>query len=248
MDENSAFLQRLDREFAKYPEFPKEVRDWIVNAIRAKVRSEFLRRLQEFPQGMISDLDGFFKLMRQILNCDNKSLMRGTDFDSADLDRERFHAMLAELRGVGFLHDQGFVGLKLLPAPPKRRGADMIGSFKNVSFAIEVACSSRSAYRRCGHERRSLDLIEWVVDKFSEKVEQLRQTATERGCAGCALVVVLDSSPAKERDTQWEYLQALREVWQRVGEPQHTHLALVTGMVGCFGLDDCVFPPWPANR
>jgi len=222
--EDTMFVQELQSEFEKYPEFPKEVRDWIIKAIKADVQSDFLQRLQESPVEMISDLDTFFKLMRQVLDTDNDSIVRGTDFHSADLDRERFHAMLAELRGVGFLHDQGFVGLKLLPAPPKRRGADMIGSFKNMSFSIEVACSSRSAYRRCGHERRSFDLIEWMVDKFPEKVEQLQQTAAERGCARCALVVVLDSSPAKETDTRREYLQALREIWQRVGKPQHTHL------------------------
>jgi hypothetical protein len=239
----------LAPELAKYREFPKEVRDWIVNATRAKVRSEFLGRLQESPQGMISDLDGFFRLMRRILDCDNKSLMRGTGFDSADLDPERFHAMLAELRGVGFLHDQGFVGLKLLPATPKRRGADIIGSLGNTRFAVEVLCSSRSAYRWPGHKRRSSDLIEWIVDRYLEKVGQLNQTAAEESCARRALVVVLDSRLAKDTETRLEYAQVLGQVWHRLAQPQNTHLALVTGRVACFGfgLDDCVFPPWAGN-
>jgi hypothetical protein len=248
MDEDSTFLQRLETEFARYPEFPEEVRDWVINAIQAKKSSWLLTMLQENPDNTIKSLDDFFGLMRQILKCDNKSLMCGTDFNSADLDPERLDAMIAELRGVGFLHDQGFADIKLLSASQKERGADIRATHMGTRYAVEVVCSSRTAYRYPDHKRRSSDLIEWIADKFHEKQDQLNQTAVEEGCAKRALVVVLNSYPALQLETRHEYIHILTETWNRLKKPQAVHLAIVTGMVKSgVGLDDCVFPGWSAN-
>jgi hypothetical protein len=247
-DEHSVSLRMLETEFAKYPELPKEIRDWIINAIQAKKSSWLLTMLQENPDTTVKNLDGFFGLMRGILKCDNKSLMQGTDFNSEDLDPERFDSMIAELRGVGFLHDQEFVDIRLLTASQKQRGADIRATYNGVGYAVEVVCSSRNAYRYPDHVRRSSDLIEWIVDRFHEKQEQLNQTAIEEGCPKRALVVILNSYPALQLETRHEYIKILRETWNRLKKPQDVHLAIVTGMVKSgVGLDDCVFPAWSAT-
>ncbi len=249
MDEQGAFLEGLETEFAKYPELPKEVRDWIINAIQAKKSSWLLTMLQENPDSTVRSLDGFFGSMRQILKCDNKSLMRGTDFNAADLDPERFDAMIAELRGVGFLHDQAFADIKLLSASRRERGADIRATHMGTRYAVEVVCSSRTAYRYPDHKRRSSDLTEWMLARFREKVDQLNQTTIAEGCARCSLVVVVNSYPALQLLNRNEYIEVLREVWNRLGKPDDTHLAIVTGMVTLgVGLDDCVFPPWSGNQ
>lgn len=245
MNEDDYFLQRVAAEFQKYPEFPSEVRDWILKAIAADVHSQFLGRLQESPHEMISGLNAFFEVMRQILNCDNKTLAWGTDFDSDDLDPERFDAMIAELRGVGFLHDEGFSGIRLLSGSRERRGADIVAANCGTWYAVEVACSSRNAYRYPDHKRRSSDLKQWIVDTFYEKQEQLTQTAERESCCMRALVAVMNSYPALPLLTPPEYLSVLKEVWNQLGKLEDVRLAVVTGMIVLgYGRGDCVFPPW----
>jgi hypothetical protein len=248
MHEDSVRLEKLEAELAKHPDLPEEVRDWIVKAIRAGVNSEFLQELQEYPRDVISRSGGFFKKAREILRSDNRSLVRGTDFDSADLDPERFDAMVAELRVVGFLNDQGFTGIRLLAATRRQRGADIVAICRDTRWAVEVVCSSRAAYRYPDHKRRSSDLTEWIVDKFREKEEQLNWTALNQDCAKCALGIVLNSWPALPLLNRNGYMKTLREAWTRLGKSQDAHLAIVTGMVTLgVGLDDCVFPPWSGD-
>jgi hypothetical protein len=249
MGKDTSFLEKLQNEFEKYQDFPQEVREWIIGAIKKGVSCDFLQRLRESPHDTISNLDGFFEFMRRILRCDNRSLTRGTDFDSADLDPERFDAMIAELRAVGFLHDEGFVNIRLLAGAQETRSADAVALYHGTRCAVEIACSSRKAYRYPDHNRRSSDLIEWMVDKFHEKEEQLNQTAAKEGCPIRALVTVLNSYPALALLTPGEYLDVLRIAWDRLGKLQDLRLALVTGMVVLgHGLGDCVFPPWSGDQ
>jgi hypothetical protein len=243
VNEQSTPIQRLKAEFKNWPQFPKEVHDWIIRAIEVGVQSDFLQKIQKSPADTIADLNAFFRLMRQILNTDNKSIMQGTDFDSADLDPERFDAMIAELRSVGFLHDEKFTGVRLLPQTRKQRGADILAFYGRTQYAIEVACSSRNAYRYPDHKRRSSDLVDWIINKFHEKEEQLRQTAKKEGSSRLALIVVLNSWPALPALTPVDYHSLLEVAWDSLNQPQDVHLAIVTGMVG-LGHGDCIFPLW----
>jgi len=241
----SSFHSRLDTEFKKHQLIPIEVRVWIMKAVKEKKNFEILKTLEASPEDFIIRLDSFFEKMMQILNCQSERLVQGTDFNANDLDPERFDAMIAELRAVGFLHNETFTRIKLLPAPRKERGADIVAVYKGVSYAVEVVCSSRSVYRYPDHKRRSSDLTDWIVNKFQEKETQLKRTAEKQKCEKSTLVTVLNSYPAKSLLNRDGYSRVLREGWLTLDKPQDIHLAIVTGMITSgVGLDDCVYPAW----
>jgi hypothetical protein len=43
VNEQSTPIQRLKAEFKNWPQFPKEVHDWIIRAIEVGVQSDFLQ-------------------------------------------------------------------------------------------------------------------------------------------------------------------------------------------------------------
>lgn len=164
-------------------------------------------------------------------------LLKGLDFEANDLAKERFEALLAELRMIFWANHVGMVDIM----PIKRKGepsADIIAKLNDEKYCIEVFCSPEDYYRWPEHIKKRNDLVEYYIKKAGEKKKQLESCDAEHKI----LALVLNSSPALQLLDRDDYLAILTEVHEKLGWGKKHFFALITGMVSFIGADDVVYP------
>ena len=237
IEAKTRLLQQIDTWPHIYPSIPASVALHARGIVRDGVSCSLLRSLVEEPAKTPAALNSFFQSAGAILGLTGEPLVRTADWHPKDLDLNRFDAMIAELRTVVWLSEEGFCDIRLLRSEGQKR-ADGTAHKAHTKYAVEVACVT--GWRPPSHDRRSQDLKQVLLDKYDEKKSQLDTTAARQGCQSRVLVCVFVGLDQTAMITRQEYLeQGLKPAWYELGAPTDTHLAVIA-----HPSDNCVFPPW----
>jgi hypothetical protein len=202
--------------------------------VSKSIPCSLLRSLQEELDLTCKALDRTFGRAAEILDASPEEVVQATDWSPNDLDPNRFDAMLAELRAVVFLDDEGFSSNRLLPSMREKK-ADGTATRGDNKYAIEVAC--------CTTFKHPPYLAPFITSKYEQKKDQLRATAEVEHCHGSVLVLVFVDLSQTALVTREDYLdRGIKPAWCKLRLPTNTHLGVVA-----HPSDNCVFPPWPSD-
>lgn len=223
-----------------YRHIPRAVIQYMCEIAGSGVPCQVTTALRDHPSKTLRRLDRLFEQVGAILGETDDKLLAMTDWDPRDKEPTRFDAMLAELRTVRFLDEEGFHEIMLLPSRRAER-ADGTARRGAARYAFEVVCPNRDHFRWPGHSVRRQDLVDYVVERFRAKKSQLETTAEEEDCQTVVLVSVLVEEGVNALMDQEEFRNdVLEPAWRLLGEPLHTHVVII----GKWRADHTVFPAW----
>ena len=177
------------------------------------------------------------------MGCSKNELLHSTDFNYKDLDPTRITSAFAEIRGINFLKQEGFVRIRPIKASSEK-SSDIVADRDGIRYAVEVA---NSIYNAC--ERFSPDQIKrWLINRLigEGKSAQLDATASHFTHARRVFICIVDTAAKVALQTNAEFLEATKMAWQEAGHDPLLHVCIVTGREALGdGRDDSVFPPWP---
>jgi hypothetical protein len=230
-------LQQIDKWQTSYPNVPQSVARHARKVVSRGIHCSLLRSLTEEPSKTPRAVDSLFRRAGAILGLTANQLIAGTDWHPNDLDSNRFDAMIAELRTVVWLSQEGFSDIRLLRSRGQTK-ADATAQRARTKYAVEVACVS--GWRYPGHDQRSHNFPQLLQDKYREKKSQLEATAAEYGCESRVLVCVFVGLAQTAMVTREQYHEeGIKPAWYKLGGRLDTHLAVIA-----HPSDICVFPPW----
>lgn len=232
-------------------ELPQKIKAHCRLQLQKGTDSSLWRALREDSARTISGMGGLLSAIGKILALEPAQLLDAADFQSQDARPERLEAAFAELRAVGFLHNQGFLNLRLLKAKNGAKRADIVGSKDGVLYSFDVWCSS-SLFERAiepitilddpDHPRESnTTLAPILISKYAEKTSQISATCAEFTCARHGLIFVVNSPDAVRFNNSDDFIQCLRSIFTALGQPVNWHFGIVTGTQN----GDVIFPLWP---
>lgn len=232
----------LDRSV--YPAIPKKLWEYYERILVDRPSHRLVEATQR--QGVDKTwraINEIFVLACQATRLSSDELFELLGFKNNDLDSANFQSMLGVLRAINQLGQFGFTDVEPLPPKKSRREADFIAGRGGERYAIEVFRSSETAFRAVGHEVPCLDLAGYIEGRVNEKIKQVSSTIQTHNCDAGAIVVVLDSQPAKALSSAAELQQMVDEVMQRLVTLSKTYLIVFTGMADEYGRDEYVCCP-----
>jgi hypothetical protein len=230
-EDQDRLLEVVDRWGQDCPHIPRSVTKHARVVVSKSIPCSLLRSLREDPGLTSNALERTFRRAGQILDAMPEEVVQATDWSPNDLDPNRFDAMLAELRAIVFLDDEGFSSIRLLASKGHKK-ADGTAMRGETKYAVEVAC--------CTTFKHPPELAPFVAGKYNDKRDQLEATAQVERCDGSLLVLVFVDLSQTALVTRNDNLEAgIKPAWQESGLPMTTHMAVVAHPD-----DNCVFPPW----
>lgn len=228
---------RIHEALANGPQLPSELVEHIELCLKEAPNNRLVRALIEHPEETVKALHRLIRRAANVLGCSESEALRRADFNKHDLDQSKFDAVLAELRGVVYLKDEGFQSIRLFKADRQVRRADGSAIWKGERVIFDVVCSTEDA----SNSRRQL--ARHIASKYGEKHEQLSSNTPRDKAQLSLLICVLNTSSVKWDHGHRELLVCLKEAFRLAESPPDTHFAVVTGdqMLGQEP-DDCVYP------
>jgi len=233
----------LFSDTSRYPYIPKALSSYIEGCVAKKLNNRLVNAVQGKKTKVFENVNRMFELASDATGLTPDELLRRTDFNDSDMSPTRLDSAFAEIRTINYLKEQGFVHINLLQAG-KHKKADILATFKDIEFAIEVVNSIFSANKRV----EPLQLKDWLIGRASsdEKTEQLEQTSKETSVSHTILIGVVDTFFSVVFNTHNDYCDAAKLAWEELNREKGFHVAFVTGREALgYGRDDCVFPELP---
>lgn len=200
------------------------------------LQEAFARQGEEFTRRAI---DALFQRACENTGHNRDELLSLLSFDSSNQDADMLQSMFAVMRTINILDDIGFKGIKPLPATKIRKEADLLASWTDELFAIEVFRANERTWRFPGYKCE-----EYIARRFTdEKKFQLEATVTKYDCNKSLLVIVFDSDSKALLETR-ELEEVVWQAYVASGLPVKTHFLLFTGtQTPGVGNDYAIWPP-----
>ena len=226
---------------------PGSVKEYCEGVMKSGAGSSLKNALKSDAAKVLENIGLLLARGGDILGCSKEEVLFATGFNKNNKAPERFESALAEIRAVNFLHDEGFVGLMLIGAGPKK-SADISGVKDGRKYVFEVCCLTRSndhayaAYLFDGlgavtaaSGKKPADYLEL---KYDEKLVQVNSSRKECGCERGGIFFVIDpyNFAAFMDDAGLKGLAA--ELYARKSRSRHVHVCLISGGSAA------VFPGW----
>jgi len=228
------------RDRARFPNIPSTLVDYVERLRQRGRTNRLLDALGADPEKTCGAIDAMFRTAASATRLHPNEILRRTDFHYRDIDPTRLEAAFAEVRGINWLHHQGFVEIEPL-AMSSSRSADIIAILHGDIYAVEIA---NSIYEATGRILPK-DLSRWLIGRVrgEKKTHQLESTSKQAGCTKRMIIGVVDSYGPVVWDTYQEFSAAAKLAWQELGTDPDLHVSFVTGREALgYGLDDAVYP------
>jgi len=235
----------LFSDISRFPYIPKILSSYVETCVANKLSNRLVEAVLGERTKVFENINRMFQLASEATGLTPDELLRKTDFNSRDMSPTRLDSAFAEIRTVNYLKEQGFESIKLLKAG-KQKKADILATFRDIEFAVEVANSIFSADKRV----EPFQLRDWLVGRASSdgKTGQLDKTSEETSASRTILVGVIDTFFSIVFNTHNDYCEAAKLAWEELNGEEGFYVAFVTGRDAMgYGPDDCVFPDLPNN-
>ncbi len=233
------------RDKVRFPNIPSTLVDYAERLRQVGRSSRLLDALRRDPEKTCAAIDAMFRTAASATCLHPNEILRRSGLDNRDLDPTRLEAAFAEVRGINWLHHQGFLEIEPI-AGSSSRSADIVAVRHGDIYAIEIANSIYEATGRI----LPRDLSRWLIGRVhgETKTHQLEFTSMRAGCTKRMIMGVVDTHGPVVWDTYQEFSAAAKLAWQELGSDPDFHISFVTGReaVG-YGLDDAVYPPLNSN-
>ena len=226
---------------------PASVKEYCAAIIRNGVSSSLKDALKTDAAKVLENIDRLLTMGGDILGCPKEEVLFTTGFNKNNRAPERFESALAELRAAVFLHNEGFTGLKLIGAGPKK-SADIFGVRGGQKYVFEVCCIQTAS------ELASVDYIvdssgsptptsgkkpvDYLEVKYDEKLGQVNSSRKEYGCERGGIVFVINPYNFIVFIDDADLKELAGELYARKQKSRFVHVCLLSGGRAA------VFPAW----
>jgi len=207
-----------------YPSIPKSFLEYM-KKLHSKTDKKLYKKLLDVE--VLKDIESKFKNGSKITNLTPKELLGKIDFKLNDLTETGFDSVIAELRVIHLLDEKGFQDIRPVKAQKVPR-PDIECQRKNSTFSVEIFCSPNTSNR--------WNLKKYYIGKANQKKKQIDNGNGENKL----LMLVLNSSPARELQSAEDYSNTLKDV---LSELQTLYLWEGDYFLGIMTSGDCVFHP-----
>jgi len=247
------FLVKVKKELCKYSNIPKNLGDYITEAIKKDEEEHLLPAIFKGNERKVvwERIDNRFKKASNITKLSPVKLLKALDFHSKDTFLGRIDAVLAELRTIFFLSDLNLYDIIPLKAK-NEKSADFIAKGNLHIYAIEVFCKISKKLRENlnyieiirEHSTTEFDLLQHYISRANEKKLQLDNTAEKYLCDKKIMVMVLDDLSILGSLTYYEYPEILEKISTELDWGSNYHFAIVTGVttLGIDIVEDVIYP------
>lgn len=249
---NQNILSTIKYELHKFPDIPKDLCDYIINAAKKNAKEKLLPVISDKKSRamVLSKLDNQFKKASYITNLPPSTLLKALDFHSKDTSLGRIDAIFAELRAILFLNNMNFKNIIPLKANKNKQCTDFLAHKNSDLFAIEVYCRCSKELKNSQNEgvidpnNADDELFQQYVSIAQEKKSQFENTEKNYLCNKKLMVMVLNDPNIWGLLVYHEYYEILKRIVVELNWGNKYYFAIVTGVADLMNnqIDDIVYP------
>lgn len=218
-------------DVAAYPSIPPAIWSYYRKLLYAKPSHPLVRAIKNQGESPTwKAIDELLKIAGDNTGLAPQGLLKVVGFNENNLDNSHIQAVFGVLRTINMLCNLGFTKPRPLPAKKSTRECDLLAEYNGARYAIEVFRSSEAAYRFPNHKDPARNLQSYITRRHKKKRTQLAATMKAYNCSKALLIVVMDSSPAKQLTRSDEWDEIARSAYHTMGSPTDTHLLIFTGL------------------
>jgi len=249
------YLLKIKKELSKYQNIPKDLYNYIENAIKKDAKEHLIPVITNKKERKIvlDNIDNLFKKASNLTKLSPVDIIKALDFHTKDTGLARIDAVFAELRTINFLGNLNLYDIIPLQAKKDEKRADFIATGGSDQYVIEVFCKISQSPRRTEDElKKELkndiilkpltyedDLFRYYIDKSKRKKIQLDNTAKKYKCNKKVMVLVLNDQNIFGFLTFNECAKILNKISTELKWGSNYYFAIVTGLVSL----DIIYPP-----
>lgn len=209
---------------------PGSVKEYCAGVIKSGSGSSLKDALKADAAKVIENIERLLAAGGDILGRSKEEVLFTTGFNKNNMAPERFESALAEIGTAVFLCREGFGGLKLIGAGPKK-SADIFGVKDGRKYVFEVCCV-----------RRGDDLTTVPAGrlgaKYDEKLVQVNSSRKEYGCERGGIVFATDPYNFADFAGDADLEKIARGLHSGKNRSGFVHVCLLSGASAA------VFPEW----
>ena len=249
-------LLEIKKELSKYQNIPKNLYNYIKNAIKKDAKEHLIPEIKNKKKRKIvlDTLDNLFKKASNLTKLSPVDIIKALDFHTKDTGLARIDAVFAELRTINFLGNLNLYDIIPLQAKKGEKCADIIATGGSDKYVIEVFCKISQFSPQTEDELiKDLenntilnhpytyedDLFQYYIDKSILKKIQLDNTAKKYKCNKRIMVLVLNDQNIFGFLTPDKCTKILSKISTELDWGSNYYFAIVTGLVSL----DIIYPP-----